>query len=139
MADPEKAAAMAANVADLSSGLTESQEALTGLSDTFAGFFSDVNLGFEGMIDGVITGLKRLVMELIAKAAFLAILSAIFPGAGVALNLGTILGGNASKLIGSGGGGSSKSASIGSASNQMTNSLVASLRGKDIQIALNRS
>jgi len=124
---------------DFTKGISEQQQALIDLSSTFAGFFSDVNLGFEGMIDGVITGIKRLVMELIAKAAFLAILSAIFPGAGVALNLGTILGGNASKLIGSGGGGSSKSASIGSASNQMTNSLVASLRGKDIQIALNRS
>ncbi|HUV85277.1 MAG TPA: hypothetical protein VMV86_06165 [Methanosarcinales archaeon] len=119
-------------------GLDESQEALIGLSETFASFFSDVNLGFEGMIDGVITGIKRLVMELIAKAAFLAILSTIFPGAGVSLNLKTILGGNASKLIGSGGG-SSGGSSKGLAGNGNLNiNVTGKIHGRDIYLSNER-
>jgi len=124
---------------DFTKGISEQQQALIDLSSTFAGFFSDVKLGFEGMIDGAITGLKRLVMELIAKAAFLAILSAIFPGAGVALNIGNILGGNASKLISSGGGGSTASASVGSAGNLLNDQLVAELAGNKINLMLRRS
>jgi len=120
----------------ITQGLDESQQALIGLADTFAGFFSDVNLGFQGMIDGVITGIKRLVMELIAKAAFLAILSAIFPGAGVALNLGTILGGSASKLLGSGGGGSSPGKSIGGGT--LNINVTGKLHGKDIYLSNER-
>jgi hypothetical protein len=60
--------------------LSEQQKALVNLSGTFANFFSGVNLGFQGMVDGVISGIKRLVMELMAKAAILAILTAVTGG-----------------------------------------------------------
>lgn len=120
----------------LTEGLTETQQALIGLSDQFAGFFSDVNLGFEGMIKGVITGIKRLVMELIAKAAFLAILSAIFPAAGVALNIGTILGGNGAKLLQSKSSGKLTSGAA-SATSVGSQQLVASISGKNLTFLMN--
>lgn len=140
--NPALAAEMAASVQDLSSGLDESQQALVNLADEFAGFFSDVNMGFQGMIEGVISGIKRLVMELAAKAAFLAILSAIFPGAGVSLNLQNILGGNIGKLIGGGTTGSTSSGlgnvvvpsgSIG------TGNLTANVTMRQFKVSLQRS
>jgi hypothetical protein len=120
---------------DLIDGLSEAQSALINLSSTFAGFFSDVNLGFQGMIDGVITGLKRLIMELIAKAAFLTLLSAIFPGAGVALNLGTILGGNAASVLGSGK--SAVSSAVGMSSTEPL-SVTGVIKGQDIYLSNQR-
>jgi hypothetical protein len=97
----------------ITEGLDESQQALISLADTFAGFFSDVNLGFQGMIDGVITGIKRLVAELVAKAVILAILSVLFPGSAVPLTMTNILGGNAGALLK--GGSAGKTSSLGSA------------------------
>jgi hypothetical protein len=95
-------------------------------------------MGFQDMIDSVITGIKRLIMELIAKAAFLAILSVLFPGAAVPLTLGNILGGNASKLVGSGS--SSGVTGMSSPANMgYKEQLMASVSGKDLQIVLRRS
>jgi hypothetical protein len=126
---------------EVTKGLTDQQEALLGLSDTFAGFFSDVNLGFQGMIDGVITGIKRLVMELMAKAAFMAILSLIFPASAVPFTLKNILGGNAATLVG----GSTVLSTVGtgggfSAMNNVTGErLIAGINGKELRIVLSRS
>jgi hypothetical protein len=134
----EQANAMADAIEVLPDALNESQEALLGLADTFAGFFSDVNLGFQGMIDGVITGIKRLVAELLAKAVILAILNTLFPGSAVPLSLGNILGGSASKLVGgsvSSGGSVLGGSTIGAATGER---LVASLTGKQIDITLRR-
>ena len=100
----EKAKKLSDAVADNSGELEAMQDALVGLAGQFSGFFSDVNLGFQGMIDGVITGIKRLVMELAAKAAILGLLSLI-PGMGQIFSLGNILGGKLGGLIGGGGGG----------------------------------
>jgi len=88
------------------------------------------------MIKGVITGIKRLVMELIAKAAFLAILSAIFPAAGVALNIGTILGGNGAKLLQSKSSGKLTSGAA-SATSVGSQQLVASISGKNLTFLMN--
>lgn len=74
MEGPDLAADKARN---MNMALAEQEETLLRLSDTFAGFFNDVNMGFQGMIDGVVTGIKRLVMELAAKAAILGILQLI--------------------------------------------------------------
>jgi hypothetical protein len=106
---------MAAGVEDLSYGLTDVQKNLLDLAGQFSGFFSDVNLGFQGMIDGLITGLKRLVMELISKTAILLILSAITGGGftiGTALK--AVAGGMSGGMIGSGGGGLTSAAPTGS-------------------------
>jgi hypothetical protein len=134
----EQANAMADAIEVLPDALNESQTALLGLADTFAGFFSDVNLGFQGMIDGVITGIKRLVAELLANAVILAILNTLFPGSAVPLSLGNILGGSASKLVGgsvSSGGSVLGGSTIGAATGER---LVASINGKQIDIALRR-
>jgi hypothetical protein len=83
----------------MTEALRRQQETLVGLAGTFAGFFSDVNLGFQGMIEGMVTGIKRLVMELAAKAAILAILSVI-TGVPMAGNfLSTLFGGNMMDLF----------------------------------------
>ena len=113
------------------------QEAIMNLSATFSTFFSDVNLGFQGMIAGIITGLKRLVMELMSKAVFLTILSVITGGGLPTLNMfknlllgkdwGTILGGRLA-------GGSAKA--VGSA--PMSGSVEFVLKGKDLYGSVNR-
>jgi len=137
IADPDKAKEMADAVESLTDGLDESQQSLVDLAGTFSEFFSDVNLGFEDMIQGAITGIKRLVMELIANAFFITLLSALFPGAAVPLSLGNLLPKGMSSLINSGGGGGGASASLPAAVG--TQQLMASLNGKQIDIILNRS
>lgn len=132
-ADPAKAALMAADVQDLSEGLTESQKSLLDLSKTFAGFFSDVNLGFQGMIDGVITGIKRLVMELLAQAIILTLLTIITGGTVNGAMFKSLLPAGLGKVVGSGGGGG---AGIGH--NVTQNQLMASINGRDLKIILRR-
>lgn len=125
------------NKIDVSSQVKEfssMQEAIMSLSATFSTFFSDVNLGFQGMIDGIITGLKRLVMELLAKAAILGILALI---TGVPLSgemfknllfgdsIGSLLKGGA---IGGGGG----------TSVPMSGKVEFVLKGKDLYGSVNR-
>jgi hypothetical protein len=102
VADPIKMAKV------LNQELASQQELLGALADKFAGFFSGVNLGFQGMVDGVITGIKRVVTELMAKAAILAILGMIFPASGIFDNFGKMLFGDTGGLFkGKSGGGNS--------------------------------
>jgi hypothetical protein len=120
----------------ITKGLTEQQEELLELSDTFAGFFSDVNLGFQGMIDGVITGIKRLVMELVAKAVFLTILTVITGGTINPAMFKMLLPSFLQQGSGGGGGGGGVSAS---AMNNVTGErLIASVNGKDLRIVMSR-
>ena len=122
----------------------EMQIAIMNLSETFASFFSGINLGFQGMIDGIITGIKRLVMELMAKAVWLAILGAI---TGVPLTGGMfknlLFGSSVNTLIKGGalGTGPAKSniPASGASVGNMSQQLVATLKGKDVQILLRRS
>lgn len=114
------------------------QEALMNLSSTFSKFFSDVNLGFQGMIDGIITGLKRLVMELIAKASILAILSLItgVPLSG-AMFKSLLFGGDIGSLIK---GGAIPSGGAMPATNTTNNlNITGSISGKDIALSLRRN
>ncbi len=142
--DQELANQMAAAVEitdDITDALDESQLALVNLADTFAGFFSDVNLGFQGMIDGVITGIKRLVAELVAKAVILAILNVLLPGAAVPLTLSNIIGGGAGSLIG--GKATGKTSSLGSAAPagmSQTIKIVGNtvIQGKDLAVVWGR-
>jgi hypothetical protein len=94
-------------IADVTGELTKQQLTVMGLANTFAGFFSGINLGFQDMIDGFVTGIKRLAMELLAKAAILSILMVITGGSarGVGkLLLNSVLPG-IGDLTGNGGGG----------------------------------
>lgn len=119
---------------------SDMQVAIMDLSSTFSRFFSDVNLGFEGMIEGVITGIKRLVAELIAKAVFLTLLSAI---TGVPLTgemfKSLMFGGSVGSLIGGGAIGGGASSAVGNVSQgMMTDQLLASVTGKQLDIVLRR-
>lgn len=111
------------------------QEAIMNLSETFSTFFSDVNLGFQGMIDGIITGLKRLVMELLAKAAILALLGVItgVPLSG-AMFKNLLFGGNIGSLLKGGaiGGGG------GAAAVPLSGKVEFVLKGKDLYGSMNR-
>lgn len=122
---------------DMIKEFSDMQTALMDLSATFSTFFSDVNLGFQGMVDGVITGLKRLVMELIAKSAILALLSVI---TGVPLSgamFKKLLFGNFSSMIGGGTGiGGSGWKSSGNIQQSIT--LQGVLKGKDIYLSNQR-
>jgi hypothetical protein len=121
-------------------GLTETQEALIGLADTFAGFFSDVNLGFQGMIDGVITGIKRLIAELIAKAVWLALLSLLPGGAGI-FTMANIIGGNIGSIMknnATGGGGTGVGNLVPATNGPTSQQLEFKIRGKDLYTSYNR-
>jgi len=70
-------------IALMNKELLRQQDIISGLADTFASYFSDINVGFQSMVDSLITGIQRMVTQLAAKAAFLAILGMIFPGLGI--------------------------------------------------------
>jgi len=119
--------------AQMIKGFSSMQEALMGLAETFSKFFSDVNLGFQGMIDGIITGLKRLVMELLAKAAILAILAVItgVPLSG-AMFKSLLFGGDIGSLIKGGAIGG------GAAAVPMSGKVEFVLKGSDLYGSVNR-
>lgn len=71
------------DIDEMNKGLKEQERTLESLSDTFASYFSDVNVGFQSMVESMITGIQRLAMQLAAKAAFLAILGILFPKLGI--------------------------------------------------------
>jgi len=70
-------------IAMMNEELARQQDIVSGLADTFASYFSDINVGFQSMVDSLITGIQRMVTQLAAKAAFLAILGMIFPKLGI--------------------------------------------------------
>lgn len=79
----------------LTDALYEQQEAVNILSASFSSLFLSTGNGFQAMIDTFIDGLKRLMAELLARAAVMALFNMI-PGAG----LGGLLGGAATSMFG---------------------------------------
>lgn len=137
--DPDAAKKMAESVQDLTDGLTEQQQALISLSEQFGSFFSSVDHGFKGMIDNVIKSIQRLVQELIAKAVILTILTAITGGTiNPAMFMQLLPSGMGSAFPGSSGGGGGGMPGVGPGASAGGSKLVATLRGKDIAIALER-
>jgi len=49
------------------------------LSDVFENMFLNIDKGFKGMIESLIDGIKKLVIELAAKAAVLMLIRTLFP------------------------------------------------------------
>lgn len=109
-------------------------EAVNELTSVFADMFMSIDQGFKGMMESLIASLKRLVAELLAKAAVLALLNIIAPGSGLAVS--------AHKALTGGG--------LGSlfAGNRMVGNLSPSsvtvggqfrIRGRDLELALRRN
>jgi hypothetical protein len=119
--------------------LSSQQEAVLALSDTFSSFFSNVDKGFKGMIDGVIKGIERMVQEMIARAAIMALISAI---TGVPLSgnmLKSILPSGLGTLLETGGSNLGGTDSINGLSNGVNVNVTGEISGKNIALALRRN
>jgi len=84
------------SVEDLTKALYAQQEAVSLLSASFSALFTSTGQGFQDMIDVFITGIKRLVAELLAKSTVLFLMRAIFPmtlGVGATTQLMKMFGG----------------------------------------------
>ena len=113
----------------LTNSLSEQEEALLGLEDVFAGYFSNITDGFDAMIGSMLDGLKRLIAEMAGRAVFFGLMSLLkIPMGGTFLE--NILPGIVKPFVPS-----LQGASPGGGSSER---LVANIRGKDIQIALQR-
>jgi hypothetical protein len=81
----------------------EQEQIILSLADSFSRMFSRAGEGFQTMVQMVIAGIKRMVVELIAKAAILGLLSLFMPGKGI-FSLANLIPGLAG-LVGGGKGG----------------------------------
>lgn len=108
-------------------------EAVNELTNVFADMFMSIDQGFKGMVESLIASLKRLVAELLAKAAVLALLNIIAPGSGLAVAAHKALTGGLGSLF---------------AGNRMVGNLSPSsitvggqfrIRGRDLELALRRN
>jgi hypothetical protein len=124
-------------VEDLTNALYYQAEAVNILSNGFSQLFSSTGNGFQGMIDTIIEGIKRMVAELLAKAAILTLIRVLLPGPGPAVNATTGL----MNMFGSGlfsGGGSA--GNVGGIVSQGVNVNVQGvIKGKDIALSLMRN
>lgn len=109
-------------------------EAVNELTSVFADMFMSIDQGFKGMVESLIASLKRLVAELLAKAAVLALLNIIAPGSGLAVaahkaltggGLGSLFAGN--RMVGNL---SPSSVTVGGQFR---------IRGRDLELALRRN
>lgn len=109
-------------------------QAVNELTSVFADMFMSIDQGFEGMVESLIASLKRLVAELLAKAAVLALLNIIAPGSGLAVaahkaltggGLGSLFAGN--RMVGNL---SPSSVTVGGQFR---------IRGRDLELALRRN
>ncbi|HUX56732.1 MAG TPA: hypothetical protein VMV77_07150, partial [Bacteroidales bacterium] len=66
----------------MTESLQEQQIAVGILSSAFDALFTSTEDGFKAMIDSIISGLKRLVAELLARAAVLTLINIISGGGG---------------------------------------------------------
>jgi hypothetical protein len=105
--DKKNASATPAQIEEATNAIKDQEQSVAALGKRFGQLFSGVNMGFQGMVDGMITGLKRLVMELIAEAAFLAILAAfgVIPISSIPTILGSMHGIKPGGIKGNPGGG----------------------------------
>ena len=107
------------------------------LNGAFESMFSNVGEGFKGMADAMIQSIKRVVVELLAKAAVLTLLNLIFPGSGAATKAGSGFFkqfGFLPNMIGAGG--PAKGAGIGSQS--LNINVSGKIGARDINLANNR-
>jgi len=65
---------------EMTEALYEQQTAVAILSNAFETLFTSTEDGFKAMIDSIIAGLKRLIAELLARAAVLTILNIVTGG-----------------------------------------------------------
>lgn len=109
-------------------------EAVNELTSVFADMFMSIDQGFKGMVESLIASLKRIVAELLAKAAVLALLNIIAPGSGLAVaahkaltggGLGSLFAGN--RMVGNL---SPSSVTVGGQFR---------IRGRDLELALRRN
>ena len=78
--EPSEAEKSAADIRAMTEELQNQQVAVDILSSAFDTLFTSTEDGFKNMIDSIISGLKRLVAELLARTAVLLILNAITGG-----------------------------------------------------------
>jgi hypothetical protein len=99
--------APAPKIQEITEALDLQMEAVGELTAAFTDMFFNIDQGFQGMVESLIASIKRLVAELLAKAAVLALLNIIAPGSGVAVaahkaltgsGLGSLFAGN--KMMG---------------------------------------
>lgn len=77
-----------AQVEELTDSLEDQMWVVNELTGTFQNMFSSIDEGVDGMIESLINSIKRLAIELIAKAATFALIWALFPGMGINLSGG---------------------------------------------------
>jgi phage-related tail protein len=72
-------------------GITDAlNENLINIAGSFSEMFQNLDDGFQGLVEGVLNGIQRIVNQLIAKAAILGIMSLLFPQKGL-FTLGNIV------------------------------------------------
>jgi hypothetical protein len=124
-------------VEDLTNALYYQAEAVNILSNGFSQLFSSTGNGFQGMIDTIIEGIKRMVAELLAKAAILTLIRVLLPGPGPAVNATTELMNMFWSGLFSGGG---SAGNVGGIVSQGVNVNVQGvIKGKDIALSLMRN
>jgi hypothetical protein len=72
-------------VSELTEGLGVVQTAVDSLSTSFEEMFLNIGGGFKGMIESMLSSLQLLIAKLIGKAALFGILQLLFPGSGLAV------------------------------------------------------
>jgi hypothetical protein len=103
------------------------QEAVDILASAFQNLFQGGEDGFKNMVDSIISSIGRLVAELLAKAAVLAIMNLLFPGSALlGAGAGAAIGGWEGTGIGGGLG------SLGSVGGVQKIQIVGVTKGKDI-------
>jgi len=70
-------------VEDMTQALYAQQQAVSILSNSFNALFSSTSGGFKAMIDSMIMDFKRLIAEILAKAAVLFLIRTLFPGTSI--------------------------------------------------------
>jgi hypothetical protein len=114
---------------ELNEALFEEINVVQTLQGTFEGMFSSIGGGFKGMADSLIESVRRIAVELAAKAAVFMLLKVLFPGLFIGMDL--YKAGSFGKFLGipaMGGGASSAGSSITGGSIL----LQGNLQGRDI-------
>jgi hypothetical protein len=117
-------------IEQVTDGLTAQMEVVYELNAAFTDMFMNIDQGFQSMVESLIQSLKRLVAELLAKAAALALLNIIAPGSEVAVEF--------SKMVPQFLGGSKMFNKLNTPGMSTVN-VVGSISGKDIALSLRRN
>lgn len=70
-------------VNEMTYALQMQEQAVTVLEDAFYNLFASTGNGFRDMIDTIMSGIRQMIAELIAKAAVLTLLRVLFPGTAI--------------------------------------------------------